>query len=258
MDLGLRGRNALVCASTAGLGRATAEALAAEGARVVISGRRGDVAEQIAGALPDAVAVPCDVTAPGAAEHLVSAARTALGGDIDIAVLNGPGPKPGGATEVDSDDLRAAVETLLVFQQSLVAQVLPGMRERGWGRILSIGSSGVFEPIAGLVLSNVGRSALAAYLKTLATAVAGDGVTVNMLLPGRIDTDRVQSLDAARAERENRPTAEVAAAAAASIPAGRYGTPAEFGAVAAFLCSVPAGYVTGSAVRCDGGMLHRL
>lgn len=258
MDLGLRGRTALVCASTGGLGRATAEALAAEGARVVISGRRGELAEQIAASLPDAVAVPCDVTAPGAAEDLANAARAALGAELDIAVLNGPGPKPAAATEIDADDLRSAVESLLVFQQSLVAQVLPGMRDRGWGRILSIGSSGVLEPIVGLVLSNVGRSALAAYLKSLATQVAGDGVTVNMLLPGRIDTDRVQSLDAARAEREKRAPAEVAAAAAASIPAGRYGTPAEFGAVAAFLCSETAGYVTGSAVRCDGGMLHHL
>jgi 3-oxoacyl-[acyl-carrier protein] reductase len=258
VDLGLRGRNALVCASTGGLGRATAEALTAEGARVVISGRRAKLAEQIAAALPGAVAVPCDVTEPGAAEQLVAGARSALGAELDIAVLNGPGPKPAGATDVDADDLRSAVESLLVFQQSLVASLLPAMRQRGWGRILAIGSSGVLEPIAGLVLSNVGRSALAAYLKSLATVVAGDGVTVNMLLPGRIDTDRVQSLDAARAEREQRTPAEVATAAAASIPAGRYGTPAEFGAVAAFLCSEPAGYVTGSAVRCDGGMLHHL
>lgn len=258
MDLGLRGRTALVCASTAGLGRATAEALAAEGARVVISGRRRELAEQIAARYPGATAVPCDVTAPDAARELVEACRAALGTDLDIVVLNGPGPRPAGATAVDAADLRAAVESLLVFQQSLVAQVLPGMRERGWGRILSIGSSGVLEPITGLALSNVGRSALAAYLKSLATEVAGDGVTVNMLLPGRIDTDRVQALDAARAEREGRDPAAVAADAAAAIPAGRYGRPAEFGAVAAFLCSEPAGYVTGSAVRCDGGMLHHL
>jgi 3-oxoacyl-[acyl-carrier protein] reductase len=247
-----------VCASTGGLGRATAEALAAEGARVVISGRRAELAEQIAASLPNAVAVQCDLTAPGAAETLVQSARAALGAELDIVVLNGPGPKPAGATDIDADDLRAAMDFLLVFQQSLVGLVLSGMRDRGWGRILSIGSSGVLEPIGGLVLSNVGRSALAAYVKTLAAEVAADGVTVNMLLPGRIHTDRVQSLDAARAAREGRTQQEVAATAAASIPAGRYGTPAEFGAVAAFLCSEPAGYVTGSAVRCDGGLLHHL
>lgn len=258
MDLGLRGRAALVCSSTAGLGRATAEALSAEGARVVVSGRRRELAEQIAAGLPGAEAVECDVTDRGAARDLVEASRKALGAELDIVVLNGPGPKRATASAIDADDLREAVETLLIFQQSVVATVLPGMRERGWGRILAIGSSGVAEPIAGLALSNVGRSALAAYLKSLATEVAGDGVTVNMLLPGRIDTDRVRSLDAGQAERQGRQVAEVAARAAASIPAGRYGTPAEFGAVAAFLCSQPAGYVTGTAVRCDGGMVHHL
>jgi 3-oxoacyl-[acyl-carrier protein] reductase len=257
-DLGLRGRTALVCASTAGLGRATAEALAAEGARVVISGRRESLAKQIAADLPGAEAVRCDVTDDGAARKLVEESQKVLDADLDILVLNGPGPKPGGATAVGADDLRAAVETLLVFQQSLIELVLPGMRQRRWGRILSIGSSGVVEPLGGIVLSNVGRSALAAYLKTLSTEVAGDGVTVNMVLPGRIDTDRVRSLDAGRAEQEGRDAASVAADAAASIPARRYGAPAEFGAVAAFLCSQPAAYVTGTAVRCDGGMVRQL
>lgn len=258
MDLGLRGRTALVCSSTAGLGRATAEALGAEGVRVVISGRRRELAEQIAAALPGAEAVPCDVTEKGAAVELADAAKRAMGAELDIVVLNGPGPKPATASEIDADDVRAAVETLLVFHQELVAAVLPGMRERGWGRILAIGSGGVAEPIPSLALSNIGRAALAGYLKSLATEVAGDGVTVNMLLPGRMDTDRVRSLDATAAERQQRDVAEVAAAAAASIPARRYGTPEEFGAVAAFLCSQQAGYVTGTATRCDGGAVHHL
>jgi 3-oxoacyl-[acyl-carrier protein] reductase len=258
MDLGLRGRTAVVCASTGGLGRATAEALAAEGARVVVSGRRRDHAEEIAAGLPGAMAVPCDLTVAGAAESFVADCRSALGTDPDIMVLNGPGPRPGAASEVGPGDLRTALESLLLVQQELVAQVLPGMRERRWGRILAVGSSGVLEPIPGLALSNIGRSALAAYLKSLATVVAADGVTVNMVVPGRIDTDRVRSLDAARAQREGRDPGDVAAESAAAIPAGRYGTPAEFGAVAAFLCSDPARYVTGSAVRCDGGMVHHL
>jgi 3-oxoacyl-[acyl-carrier protein] reductase len=252
MDLGLRGRTALVCASTAGLGRATAEALAAEGARVVISGRRAELAAEIAAALPGAEAVPCDVTDPGAATRLAAEATAKLGLPIDIAVLNGPGPKPGAAEDISADDMRAAVESLLVFQQQLVAAVLPGMRERRFGRIVAIGSTSVVEPIAGLALSSIGRSALAAYLKTLANEVAADGVTVNLVLPGRIDTDRVRQLDAAMGGPDR------AARQAAAIPAGRYGDTEEFGAVAAFLCGRQAGYVTGSAIRVDGGLTHGL
>lgn len=258
MDLQLESKTALVCASTAGLGRSIAEALAAEGARVVVSGRRRDLAEDIARDLPGSVAVPCDFAADGAATRLAADARAALGAEIDILVLNGPGPKPGTAAGLAASDVRAALESLMVFQQVLVESLLPGMRERGWGRILSIGSSGVLEPIPNLVLSNIGRSALAAYLKTLAGEVARDGVTVNMLLPGRIDTDRVRSLDSARAEREGRDAADVAAVSASAIPAGRYGSPAEFGAIGAFLCSERAAYITGSAIRCDGGMSQRL
>lgn len=258
MDFGLRGRCALVCASTAGLGRATAEALAAEGARVVISGRRQGLAEEIAAALPGAEAVRCDITDEGAAHRLVNDAREALGAEIDMVVLNGPGPTPSGAEDISVDDTRAAIESLMLFPQSVVEQILPTMREQGWGRILSIGSYGVLEPLEDLVLSNIGRSALAAYLKTLAGEVASEGVTVNMLLPGRIDTERVRGLDSGRAARDNRTAEAVAAEYAATIPAARYGTAEEFGAVAAFLCSQQAAYITGSAVRCDGGLVHHL
>ena len=257
MDLGIRGRVAVVAASTGGLGRAVAEALAAEGALVVVAGRRGDLAEEIAGGLPDAVGVRVDLTVPDGPRALVEAAREAYG-DPDILVLNGPGPRPGTAAGLDTGDLAGAVDSLLLAQQRLVALTLPSMRRRGWGRILAVGSSGIAEPLPGLVLSNAGRAALAAYLKTLAAEVATDGVTVNLLLPGRIATDRVAALDAARAEREQRPVAEVEAASQAAIPAGRYGTPAEFGAAAAFLCSAPASYITGTALRCDGGLVRGL
>ncbi|GDY50674.1 hypothetical protein SVIO_012970 [Streptomyces violaceusniger] len=158
-----------------------------------------------------------------------------------------------GATE-----LAGAAESLLLAQARLVAAALPAMRERGWGRILAIGSSGVTAPLPGLALSNAGRAALAGYLKTLAAETAADGVTVNLLLPGRIATDRVARLDAAKAEREGRTAEEVAAASRATIPAGRYGTTEEFGAVAAFLCGAPASYLTGTAVRCDGGLVRSL
>lgn len=252
MDLELRGRTALVCASTAGLGRATADALAAEGARVVISGRRADMARDIAAALPGAESVECDITEEGAAARLFAAAAEKLDAPIDIVVLNGPGPKPGAAEGISSGDLREALEALLMFQQELVAEALPGMRARRFGRIVAIGSTSVVEPIAGLALSSIGRSALAAYLKTLAGEVAADGITVNMVLPGRIDTDRVRELDAASGNPD------AATQQAASIPAGRYGAAPEFGAVAAFLCGQQAGYVTGTAIRVDGGLARSL
>ncbi|HUN34734.1 MAG TPA: SDR family oxidoreductase [Trebonia sp.] len=257
MDLGIAGRVAVVAASTGGLGRAVGAALAAEGARVVVSGRRGDLAKQIAAGLPDAIGVEADLTTPQGPRQLADAALAAFG-QVDILVLNGPGPRPAAATEVTDADLAAAVDTLLLTQQRLITGLLPGMRQRRWGRILAIGSSGVAAPLPGLALSNAGRAALAAYLKTLATEVASEGVTANLLLPGRIATERVAQLDAARAAREQRTVAEVEAASRASIPMGRYGSPAEFGAVAAFLCSAGAAYITGTAVRCDGGLVPTL
>ena len=255
MDLGLAGRTAVVCASTSGLGEATARALAAEGARVVVSGRRGERAVEIAAELPEAVGAGVDLTEPDGPETLVARAHDAFG-PVDVLVLNSGGPPPSTAATLDTDALTDALLPLLLAQQRLVSLVLPAMRERGWGRILGVGSSGVVAPIPGLALSNVGRAALAGYLKTLAGEVGGDGVTVNLLLPGRIATARTAQVDAsAAAEREGISTGDVEARAAAAIPAGRYGTAAEFGAVAAFLCSEAASYVTGTATRCDGGLV---
>jgi 3-oxoacyl-[acyl-carrier protein] reductase len=139
---------------------------------------------------------------------------------------------------------------------AFIGVVLPGMRERGWGRVLAIGSSGIEEPIANLAVSNAARAGLAALLKTLAAEVARDGVTVNLILPGRIDTPRVRSLDEAQAKRTGATPAEIAVSSAASIPAGRYGTPKEFGDTAAFLCSDLASYITGTKVRVDGGLVR--
>jgi 3-oxoacyl-[acyl-carrier protein] reductase len=257
MDLGLAGRTAVVCASTSGLGEATARALAAEGARVVVSGRRGERAVEIAAELPEAVGAGVDLTAPDGPETLVARARDAFG-PVDVLVLNSGGPPPSTAATLDTDALTDALVPLLLAQQRLVSLVLPAMRERGWGRILGVGSSGVVAPIPGLALSNIGRAALAGYLKTLAGEVAADGVTVNMLLPGRIATARTAQVDGHVAEREGVSPEDVEARAAATIPAGRYGTAAEFGAVAAFLCSDAASYVTGTATRCDGGLVGGL
>ena len=254
MDLGIAGRTAVVCASTSGLGAATARALGNENANVVVSGRRTELAESIAAELPSAVGVGVDLTAPGGPEQLLAAANSAYG-VVDILVLNGPGPRPGTASTLDTDSMVKAIHELLLVQQQLVSAVLPGMRSRGWGRIVAIASSSVVQPMSGLALSNIGRSALAAYLKSLATEVAADGVTVNLVLPGRITTDRTAVLDQANAERSGRQPEEVRAAAEGAIPARRAGRAEEFGAVAAFLCSDPASYVTGTAIRCDGGLV---
>jgi 3-oxoacyl-[acyl-carrier protein] reductase len=252
MELGISGRTAIVCASTAGLGEATARALAAEGARVVISGRRGDRAKAIAGELPDALGVAVDLTVPDGPTALVNAALNAFG-PIDILVLNSPGPPPGGSADLSGQAIMGAMESLVLPHQRLVTEVLPGMRERHWGRILGLASIGVVAPIPSLALSNIARAALGGYLKTLANEVARDGVTVNLLLPGRIATARTIQMNTYRAAREGLTVEEFAARAQADIPVGRYGQPEELGAVAAFLCSNAASYITGTAVRCDGG-----
>lgn len=254
MELGIAGRNAVVCASTSGLGEATARALAAEGANVLVSGRRREEAKAIAKDLPNAVGIGVDLLAPDGPGTLFAAATEAFG-QVDILVLNGPGPRPAPADAVTAEDSAQAVHDLLLVHQELVTAALPGMRERGWGRIVAIGSSGVAQPLPNLALSNIGRSALAAYLKSLATEVASDGVTVNLVLPGRIATNRTEAIDQAQADREGRTKAEVRAASERGIPAGRYGRPDEFGAAVAFLCGAPAGYITGTAVRCDGGLV---
>ena len=190
-------------------------------------------------------------------QALVDAATEAFG-PVDIAVLNGPGPRPGRAADTAPEDLESAFSSLVLAQHRLVRLVLPGMRERGWGRLLAVASSGVVSPLPGLATSNAGRAALAGYLKTLAGEVATEGVTVNLLLPGRIATERVAELDEGVAARTGRSLDDVQADSRARIPAGRYGQPEEFGAVAAFLCSDRASYVTGVALRCDGGLVTGL
>jgi 3-oxoacyl-[acyl-carrier protein] reductase len=255
METGLKGRTALVPGSTSGLGLATARLLAAEGADVVLAGRRGDVAETEAAALPSAIGVGVDLADPDAPARLVEAAVSAFG-PVDVLVLNSGGPPPGAASAITAEQTAEAVHTLLLQQQRLVAAVLPGMRERGWGRIVAIGSSGVQQPLPGLALSNTGRAALAGYLKTLAAEVAADGVTVNMVLPGRIDTDRVAALDRSAADRAGTTPEQARASSEGTIPAGRYGRPEEFAAAVVFLASEPASYITGVQLRCDGGLVR--
>ncbi|GAA5165716.1 SDR family oxidoreductase [Ornithinimicrobium tianjinense] len=255
MDLGLSDRTALVLGATSGIGRAIAQALAAEGANLVLVGRDVDRVRALTESLPSTVGVAADLTDSGTPERVLSVAQETFG-DVDVLVLNGGGPRPGTARELGADGVTTAVDLLVRPHVALVQAVLPAMIERGWGRIVAVGSSGVQQPLPNLAASNVGRAALAGYLKTLAGEVAGSGVTVNMVLPGRIDTDRVTQLDQAAAERTGRTVQEVRAGSEASIPAGRYGTPEEFAAVAVFLASQAAAYVTGEQIRCDGGLVR--
>jgi 3-oxoacyl-[acyl-carrier protein] reductase len=237
------------------LGLACARAFADEGANVVLAGRRADVAEAEASALPSAVGIGVDLNDDDA-PRLLFESTVAEFGAVDVLVLNSGGPPPAAAVGLTPSLVQQALHTLLVQQQRLVELVLPGMRERRWGRVVSIGSTGVQQPLDRLALSNMGRAALAGYLKTLATEVAADGVTVNMVLPGRIETDRVRSIDAATAERLDATEEEVRAHAESMIPAGRYGRAPEFASAVVFLASERASYITGEQLRCDGGLVR--
>ena len=260
MDLGLGGRRALVMASSRGLGLGIAEALAAEGAAVMLTGRS---AERLAAESERITAlgrgpahhVALDLAEPDAAERLVAAARGAMGG-VDVLVANTGGPPPGRMAEVDLAALPRLFDTMVLRVMQVAALVVPEMRAAGWGRIVTVGSSGVVQPIPNLGLSNALRSTLVGWSKSMANDLAADGITVNMILPGRIHTERVDELDAAAAERGGTTPEEVAAASRAAIPAGRYGRVEEFASVAAFLCSEPASYVTGGLMRVDGGMIR--
>lgn len=255
MKLGLEGRTAVVLGATSGLGAAIARQLDAEGANVVVVGRSEENASDLVASLSSGVAVAADLTDPEAADRILAAAAEAFG-HVDILVLNGGGPPPGAATGFSGDALDRAVDLLVRPHLALVGKVLPGMTARGWGRIVAVGSSGVQQPLPNLTASNLARAALAGYLKTLAAEVADQGVTVNMVLPGRIDTGRVAQLDEAAARRTGSTAEEARAASEATIPLGRYGRPEEFAALAVFLASEPAAYITGEQVRCDGGLVR--
>lgn len=261
MNLELEGKRALVGGATSGLGRATAEALAREGCSLVLWSRDQSRLEEVAHGISEETQVAVSVVArdgadPGAAGAIADQALS--GGQIDIVVLNGGGPPPVDATATTADGWHSAMQALTVTPIVLATALLPGMRDRGFGRIVSILSSGVVQPIPGLAYSNSCRAALAAWLKTVSAQVAVDGVTVNGVLPGRIDTPRVASLDVARATATGRDVEQVQAESQSSIPAGRYGTPAEFAAQVVMLCSPVSGYVTGRLHAVDGGMIRSM
>jgi 3-oxoacyl-[acyl-carrier protein] reductase len=258
MDFGLAGKRALVLSSSRGLGLGVAESLAREGAHVLITARSGDrlaaAAERINAAGPGKADTFVGDLA-GKPEAIYEAAVRSLGA-VDILIANTGGPPARTALAVGAEEWLPQFEAMVLPVFKIAGLALPGMRERGWGRILTIASSGVVQPIPNLVISNALRSSLVGWSKTLATEVAKDGVTVNLVLPGRIQTDRVEELDAANAKAQSKSVEEIAAAARASIPAGRYGRVEEFADTVCFLASDRASYITGSMIRVDGGAVR--
>ncbi len=257
MDFGISGKRALVLASSRGLGLGIAKALADEGAHVLLCGRSADKLKANADAINAAGRgkadwVEADLSDANFVDTMLAAVHHKLGG-IDILVNNTGGPTPGTAEEMTAERLYNFFQSMVVRVITLTNALLPLMQTQGFGRILTVASSGVFEPIPNLALSNTLRSALVGWNKTLSTEVASYGVTANMLLPGRIHTDRIDELDAANATKAGKSMDEVRVASLKSIPAGRLGKVEEFAAAAAFLCSVPASYVTGTMLRVDGG-----
>lgn len=252
MDLGLEGKVALVTGATSGLGLASATALAGEGVSVALCGRREQLAKDEASALPSAIGIGADLTDPATPQRLVDQTLSAFG-RLDILVGSTGGPPPGTALDTPAEAYDSALDLLVKPMVRLAHLVIPHMRERKWGRIVFVTSVAVREPVPMLTLSNSVRMAVHGFAKTIARQVAAEGITVNCVMPGRIATDRVASLDRAAAEASGRSVEDVQGIARRSIPAGRYGDPAEFGAAVAFLCSHPASYVTGASVPVDGG-----
>jgi 3-oxoacyl-[acyl-carrier protein] reductase len=250
MDLGLRGKTALVTGGSSGIGEAVALALAAEGVRVAVAARRKDdldrvVAEARKVGADDAAAFVFDLSEPSSVERLLSEVRREMGAP-DIVILNGGGPKAGTFTQTTLDDWDDAYRTLLRSMIELGQGVVPEMRERGWGRIVALTSTSVKQPLGNLALSNAYRVALVAAMKTLADEVAADGVTVNSIATGRIRTERLRELYGGDEAMD--------AAAEAEVPMKRVASPAEFAPLVAFLCGDPARYITGQTIAIDGGL----
>jgi 3-oxoacyl-[acyl-carrier protein] reductase len=253
MDLGLKRRRAVVTGASRGIGRAIASALAAEGADVIAAARNAQKLQELA-------------LQPGTGTitaHVADMSREAdiqgLAGELgkaDILVFNTGGPPFGTAAEITDTAWIGQFEAMFLSAIRLTRLALPGMRARKYGRIMLVVSSGVIQPIPNLALSNALRSALVGWAKTLASEVAGDGVTVNCLAPGRIATDRIVEFDQARAKRDGTSEEQARKASLVTIPAGRYGEADEFAAMAAFLASPKASYMTGGIIRIDGGMIR--
>ena len=259
MDLGLRGRVAVVAAGSKGLGRAVALELAAEGANVAICARGHAALDETAAALKAlgvrAHAIKADVSVPGEPERVVAEAERALG-PVDIVVTNSGGPKSGKFETLHQEDWDEATATLLASAVGFARAAVPGMRARKWGRVLNITSIAAKQPVDNLMLSNSLRIAVIAFARTLANEVAADGVTVNNLLPGYTRTDRVVDLADQVARTDKTTPEKVTGRWEAEIPMRRLGEPREFAALAAFLASDRASYITGQSIAVDGGWIR--
>ena len=256
MDLGIRGKNAIVCAASKGLGRGCAEALAAEGVELVICARTREALERTAAEIGErhgvrVTPIACDITTDDGRKAVLAACP-----EPDILVNNAGGPPPGDFRDFSLDDWRKAVESNMITPIALIRATVYGMAERGFGRIVNITSYSVKAPIPTLELSNGARAGLTGGIASLARKVARHNVVVNNLLPGPFETDRLRGTTRAIAEKTGKSVEEVHAARAAENPTGRFGTTEEFGAACAFLCSRYAGYISGQNLVLDGGAIN--
>ncbi|MCU9839524.1 SDR family oxidoreductase [Ruegeria sp. WL0004] len=253
MDLGIAGKRALVCASSKGLGLGCAQALAAAGVDLVMNARGAEVLEAAAEAIRAAhgvtvTTVACDVTTQAGQAQVIEATQ-----GVDILVTNAGGPPPGLWSDWDRDDFIHALDANMLTPIAFMKALLPGMIDKGWGRVVNITSQSVRAPIPALGLSNAARTGLTGYVAGTSRQVAPFGVTINNLLPGIHATDRANALDGPVAQQKGISLEEARAERAATIPARRYGTPEEFGATCAFLCSQHAGFIVGQNLLHDGG-----
>ena len=259
MELGLKGKVALVLASSRGLGQAMAVSLAREGVKVAVTGRNPEGLQQsvkmIEAVGGQALALQWDLADLSVIDSLVAKVETDLG-PIDILINNTGGPPPTPAAGQDPALWQKSFNDMVLSLIAITDRVLPGMRQKKWGRIITSTTSGAIAPIKNLAISNTLRSALLAWSKTLAAEVASEGITVNVIMPGRVATDRLRQLDEARAKREGTSYEDVVAASLRQIPMGRYGDPTEYGDAATFLASQNASFITGTVLRVDGGQIQ--
>jgi 3-oxoacyl-[acyl-carrier protein] reductase len=253
MDLGIKGKRAVVCASSRGLGLGCAEALAEAGCDLVMNARSAGPLAEAAQSIRDrfgvdVTEVACDVTTPEGQAQVIAAA-----GDADILVTNAGGPPPGLWSDWGRDDFIKALDANMLTPIALMTALVPGMMARGWGRVVNITSQSVKAPIPALGLSNSARTGLTGFVAGMSRQVAGKGVCINNLLPGAHDTDRIRTLDSAGAKREGKSLEDYQIARKGTIPANRYGDAGDFGATCAFLCSQQANFIVGQNVLLDGG-----
>lgn len=253
MDLGIKGKRAIICASSKGLGLGCARALAAAGVDVVMNARGVDALEAAASAIRTEFDVDVTTVAGDISTDTGRAKVLAAAGEVDILVNNAGGPPPGLWQDWDRDDFIKALDANMLAPIAMIKQLVPGMMTRGWGRVVNITSQSVKAPIPQLGLSNAARTGLTGYVAGTSRQVAEKGVIMNNLLPGIHDTDRALALDGGVMEREGITREEARAKRSATIPARRYGTAEEFGATCAFLCSQHAGFIVGQNILLDGG-----